>query len=121
MSDNSVQDKIHNIVESNNVVLFMKGEPDMPRCGFSARVLGILNYIKVDCKTVNVLDDDQIREGIKVYSDWMTIPQLYIKQEFIGGCEIVTEMTMSGELEQVLLKKGVDFDGEALRKIKEAT
>ncbi len=107
-------------VESNDVVLFMKGTAQMPQCGFSNRVAGILNYLGVEYKDVNVLADAAIRDGIKSYSDWPTIPQLYVKGEFIGGCDIVIEMTLSGELDELFTHKGIAFDKEALAKIREA-
>ncbi len=99
--------QIDNEVKSNSVVLFMKGTPDFPQCGFSGRVTQILNYLGVDFKGVNVLADDTIRQGIKDYSNWPTIPQLYVKGEFVGGCDIVTEMFQSGELQQHLADNGI--------------
>ena len=107
-------------VESNDVVLFMKGTAQMPQCGFSSRVAGVLNYLGVQYKDVNVLADEGIRNGIKSFSDWPTIPQLYVKGEFVGGCDIVTEMTLSGELDALLAEKGVAFDRAAAEKIREA-
>ena len=94
----SAHDQINETVASNDVVLFMKGTKTMPQCGFSSRVAGVLNFIGVEYADVNVLSNDEIRQGIKDFSDWPTIPQLYVKGEFIGGCDIVTEMTLSGEL-----------------------
>ena len=114
------QTAIQNTVDANPVVLFMKGTPDMPQCGFSSRVAGVLNYMGVDYADVNVLADDDIRQGIKDYSDWPTIPQLYVKGEFVGGCDIITEMTLSGELDTLLESNGVTFDKEAADKIREA-
>lgn len=111
---------IKDTVEKNDVVLFMKGTKMMPQCGFSSRVAGILNYIGLDYTDVNVLADAEIRQGIKDFSDWPTIPQLYVKGEFVGGCDIVTEMTLSGELDQLLEAKGVTFDKSAADKIREA-
>ena len=116
----SAQDQIRETVEKNDVVLFMKGTRTMPQCGFSSRVAGVLNYMGVDYADVNVLADAEIRQGIKDFSDWPTIPQLYVKGEFVGGCDIVTEMTLSGELDQLLEAKGVAFDKEAAGKIREA-
>ena len=107
-------------VEGNDVVLFMKGTASMPQCGFSSRVVGVLNYMGVAYKDVNVLADDGIRNGIKSFSDWPTIPQLYVKGEFVGGCDIVTEMTLSGELDALLAQKGIAFDKAAADKIREA-
>lgn len=95
---------IDETVKGNDVVLFMKGTKDFPMCGFSGKVAQILNYFKVNFKDINVLDDDSIRAGIKEYSNWPTIPQLYVKQEFIGGCDIVSEMAQSGELEKLFEK-----------------
>ncbi|MDP5335182.1 MAG: Grx4 family monothiol glutaredoxin, partial [Paracoccaceae bacterium] len=107
MTDATTQ--IKETVTANDVVLFMKGTKDMPQCGFSSRVAGVLNYMGVNFKDVNVLADADIRQGIKDFSDWPTIPQLYVKGEFIGGCDIVTEMTLSGELDQLFDAKGVDY------------
>jgi len=116
----SVQDRIREMVEGSDVVLFMKGTRMMPQCGFSSRVAGVLNYMGVDFRDVNVLADDEIRQGIKDFSDWPTIPQLYVKGEFVGGCDIVTEMTLSGELDQLFETKGVAYDKAAAEKIREA-
>jgi monothiol glutaredoxin len=118
MTDATTQ--IKETVTANDVVLFMKGTKEMPQCGFSSRVAGVLNYMGVTFKDVNVLADADIRQGIKDYSDWPTIPQLYVKGEFIGGCDIVTEMTLSGELDQLFEAKGVTFDKAAAEKIREA-
>jgi len=116
----NAHDTIKNTVTSNDVVLFMKGTATMPQCGFSSKVAGVLNYMGVAFKDVNVLADADIRQGIKDFSDWPTIPQLYVKGEFVGGCDIVTEMTLSGELDQLLEKNGVAFDKVAADKIREA-
>ncbi len=113
-------DNIRKTVTSNDVVLFMKGTKSMPQCGFSSKVAGVLNYMGVDFADVNVLADADIRQGIKDYSDWPTIPQLYVKGEFIGGCDIVTEMTLSGELDALFDAKGVAYDKAAADKIREA-
>ncbi|TFL17791.1 Grx4 family monothiol glutaredoxin [Jannaschia formosa] len=118
MTDAKTQ--IEELVKAHDVVLFMKGTKAMPQCGFSSRVAGVLNYMAVDYSDVNVLADDAIRQGIKDYSDWPTIPQLYVKGEFVGGCDIVTEMTLSGELDAMLAEKGVAFDKAAADKIREA-
>jgi len=107
-------------IDTNDVVLFMKGTASMPQCGFSSRVAGVLNYLGVQYKDVNVLADEGIRNGIKSFSDWPTIPQLYVKGEFVGGCDIVTEMTLSGELDELLADKGIAFDRDAAAKIREA-
>ena len=103
----SVQDTIKAKVESNDVLLFMKGTPTFPQCGFSSVVAQILNYLEVDYASVNVLEDMEIRDGIKQFSNWPTIPQLYVKGEFIGGCDIVKEMFEQGELKPLLIEKGV--------------
>jgi monothiol glutaredoxin len=107
-------------IEANDVVLFMKGTAQMPQCGFSSRVAGVLNYMGVAWKDVNVLADEGVRDGIKSFSDWPTIPQLYVKGEFVGGCDIVTEMTLSGELDELFAAKGVAFDKDAAEKIRAA-
>ena len=115
-----VKTRIADTVKANDVVLYMKGTKDMPQCGFSSRVAGVLNFMGVDYADVNVLADEEIRQGIKDYSDWPTIPQLYVKGEFVGGCDIITEMTLSGELDQLLEQNGVAFDKDAADKIREA-
>lgn len=112
--------QIDDTVKSNTVVLFMKGTREMPQCGFSSRVAGVLNYMGVDYADVNVLSDDALRQGIKDYSDWPTIPQLYVKGEFIGGCDIITEMTLSGELDTLFDSNDVSYDKDAADKIREA-
>jgi monothiol glutaredoxin len=112
--------QIEETITQNDVVLFMKGTKTMPQCGFSSRVAGVLNYMGVDFKDVNVLADEEIRQGIKDYSDWPTIPQLYVKGEFVGGCDIVTEMTLSGELDKLFADSGIAFDKDAAEKIREA-
>ncbi len=109
MSDNPVFDRIQSEIDENQVVLFMKGSPMFPQCGFSAAVSTLLSNLQVKFKGIDVLQDGEIREGIKAYANWPTIPQLYVKGEFVGGCDIVREMYESGELEQVLKDKGVDF------------
>jgi monothiol glutaredoxin len=98
---------IDKAVKENPVVLFMKGVPDQPGCGFSAVVVQILDHLGVDFAAVNVLQSDTIRQGIKAYSDWPTIPQLYVKGEFVGGCDIIREMFASGELKTLLAQEGV--------------
>jgi monothiol glutaredoxin len=118
MSDATTQ--IDETVKANDVVLYMKGTKEMPQCGFSSRVAGVLNYMGVDFVDVNVLADDGIRQGIKDYSDWPTIPQLYVKGEFVGGCDIITEMTLSGELDTLFDQNGVGYNKEAADKIREA-
>jgi monothiol glutaredoxin len=109
----AVAEFIDNEVKSNDVVLFMKGTPDFPQCGFSGRVVQILDYVGVDYKGHNVLASDELRQGIKDYSNWPTVPQLFIKGEFIGGCDIVTEMFQAGELQQLLKEKGIPFSERA--------
>ncbi|WP_164658882.1 Grx4 family monothiol glutaredoxin [Tropicibacter sp. Alg240-R139] len=117
---NPAHAKIDETVKANTVVLFMKGTKEMPQCGFSSRVAGVLNYMGVDFSDVNVLADDGLRQGIKDYSDWPTIPQLYVKGEFVGGCDIITEMTLSGELDTLFDDNGVGYDKDAANKIREA-
>jgi monothiol glutaredoxin len=112
MEMSGINDFIDNEVKSNDVVLFMKGTPDFPQCGFSGRVVQILDYVGVDYKGHNVLADADLRQGIKDYSSWPTVPQLYVKGEFVGGCDIVTEMFQAGELQQFLTEKGVAVRGE---------
>ena len=116
----SAEDQIKETIAANDVVLYMKGTKSMPQCGFSSRVAGVLNFMGVDFTDVNVLADDSIRQGIKDFSDWPTIPQLYVKGEFVGGCDIITEMTLSGELDTLLEENGVGFDKDAANKIREA-
>tara|TARA_A100001388_G_scaffold272037_1_gene251748 strand:- start:86 stop:424 length:339 start_codon:yes stop_codon:yes gene_type:complete len=101
------KEKISNLISSDDVVLFMKGTPDFPQCGFSANVIGILNYFGVKFTSFNVLEDNELREGIKEFSDWPTIPQIYIKKEFIGGCDILREMAESGEIIELFKKKNL--------------
>jgi monothiol glutaredoxin len=113
-----IHDQIQSTVDGNDVVLFMKGTASMPQCGFSSRVASILNYMGVQFHDVNVLASDEMRQGIKAFSDWPTIPQLYVKGEFVGGCDIVTEMTLSGELDEVFDTKGVAYSKEAAEAIR---
>ncbi len=115
-----IHNEIQSTVDSNDVVLFMKGTATMPQCGFSSRVAAILGYMGVSYKDVNVLASDEMRQGIKAFSDWPTIPQLYVKGEFVGGCDIVTEMMLSGELDALFASKGIAFDQAAAEKIREA-
>ena len=107
--DDQTKDIIQNHIDNNEVCLFMKGTPDAPQCGFSMAVTNILKMLEVNFKGVNVLADQNLREGIKVFSDWPTIPQLYVKNEFIGGCDIVKEMYENGELAKKLEEKSIDF------------
>jgi monothiol glutaredoxin len=103
----AIAEFIANEVKSNDVVLFMKGTPGFPQCGFSGQVVQILDYVGVDYKGVNVLTSDELRQGIKEFSNWPTIPQLYVKGEFVGGCDIIREMFQAGELQTFLSEKGV--------------
>ncbi|HEX5933811.1 MAG TPA: Grx4 family monothiol glutaredoxin [Pseudorhizobium sp.] len=108
-----INEFIGNEVKTNDVVLFMKGTPQFPQCGFSGQVVQILDYLGLDYKGIDVLADAEIRQGIKDYSNWPTIPQLYVKGEFIGGCDIVREMFQSGELQNHLTEKGIAVRGAA--------
>jgi monothiol glutaredoxin len=112
--------QIRDMIEKNDVVLFMKGTKEMPKCGFSSRVAGVLNFMGISFADVDVLADPDVRQGIKDFSDWPTIPQLYVKGEFVGGCDIVTEMTLSGELDTLFDAKGIAYSKEAADKIREA-
>jgi len=105
----STKKKINDLVEKNEVCLFMKGTPEIPQCGFSLAVSNVLKHLEVSFKGVNVLEDDEIREGIKTYGDWPTIPQLYVKGEFIGGCDIVKDMFENGELQTKLEEKTIPY------------
>ena len=105
-----INEKINEMIESDDVILFMKGTPDFPQCGFSANVVGILNYLGVKFQSYNVLEDNELREGIKSFSDWPTIPQIYIKKEFIGGFDILKDLTENGEIEGILSNKGIEFN-----------
>jgi monothiol glutaredoxin len=118
MSEN-ISKEIKSTLETNSVVLFMKGTSSMPQCGFSSKVAGILNYMDIKYKDINVLDNENLRQGIKDFSDWPTIPQLYVKGEFVGGCDIIVEMTLSGELDDLLSESKVPFDKNAANKIRE--
>jgi len=109
MSDNPVFDRIKSEVSDTDVVLFMKGTPMFPQCGFSAAVVGALTQMEVKFKGINVLEDGEIREGIKAFSEWPTIPQLYVKGEFVGGCDIIKEMYEAGELQKMFDDKGVTY------------
>jgi monothiol glutaredoxin len=107
--DDNTKNLIQSHIDNNDVCLFMKGTPDAPQCGFSMAVTNMLKLLEVNFQSVNVLEDQNIREGIKVYSDWPTIPQLYIKKEFVGGCDIVKEMYGSGELKKIFDDKGINY------------
>ena len=112
MEDNNmidVSESIKNEIKSNDVVLFMKGTPVFPMCGFSAATVQVLSDIGVKFSSINVLDSNEMREGIKIFSNWPTIPQLYVKEEFIGGCDIVKEMYENGELKKLLSDKSINF------------
>ena len=111
--DQQINDLIKNEIENNEVCLFMKGTPDAPQCGFSMAVSNMLKVLDVKFKGVNVLEDQKLREGIKSFSDWPTIPQLYIKKEFIGGCDIVKEMYESGELAKLFENKNINFKAKS--------
>ena len=108
-NNDHVSQNIENEINSNDVMLFMKGTPVFPMCGFSARVVEILNKVGVKFGSVNVLESDEMREGIKIYSNWPTIPQLYVKNEFVGGCDIIKEMYENGELAKLFESKGLNF------------
>jgi len=109
MNEN-IKKKISELIEKNDVCLFMKGTPEVPQCGFSLAVSNVLKHLGVNFKGINVLDDNEIREGIKTYSDWPTIPQLYIKKEFIGGCDIIKEMFEKKELQAKLTEKKISYN-----------
>jgi len=111
--DEATRQRINKEVSDNPVVLFMKGTPVFPMCGFSAASVQILSHLGVRFKGINVLEDPAVREGIKAYSDWPTIPQLYVKGEFVGGCDILKEMYVSGELADLLAEKGIETDPAA--------
>ena len=109
----SMNEFIENEVKTNDVVVFMKGTPQFPQCGFSGQVAQIMDYLGADWKGVNVLADDDLRQGVKDFSQWPTVPQIYVKGEFIGGCDITREMFQSGELKTLLEEKGVVMGGKA--------
>ncbi len=111
--DNLAADRIRQEIENNDVVLFMKGSPVFPQCGFSAAVVQVLSHLDVKFKGIDVLQDPGLRQGVKEFSNWPTIPQLYVKGEFVGGCDIVREMAESGELEAYLVEKGVEAEPAA--------
>ncbi|MGC8475359.1 MAG: Grx4 family monothiol glutaredoxin [Acetobacteraceae bacterium] len=113
MSDTPAFERIKTEITENPVMLYMKGTAMFPQCGFSARVVQILSHLNVPFRTANVLEDPELREGIKQFSNWPTIPQLYVKGEFVGGCDIITEMFQSGELETLLSEKGVPHQAAA--------
>ena len=106
----NVQSELKEIIQGNSVILFMKGNREMPQCGFSSRVVEILNSFDAEYATVDILSDPEVRQGIKVYSNWPTLPQLYIKGEFVGGCDIIREMFESGELTEHMSSNGIDVN-----------
>ena len=107
--DEQIKNTIQNHIDTNEICLFMKGTPDAPQCGFSMAVSNILKILEVNFTGINVLEDQSIREGVKIFSDWPTIPQLYIKKEFVGGCDIIKEMYENGELKKILSEKNISF------------
>ena len=113
MSEPEVFGRIRDAIGKNDVLLFMKGTPVFPQCGFSAAVVDVLSQLGVKFNSVNILVDDEVRQGIKEFSQWPTIPQLYVKGEFVGGCDIVREMYQTGELQEMLKSKGVSFNEQA--------
>ncbi len=118
--DNPVFERIKGEISDNDVVVFMKGTPVFPQCGFSAAVVQALTHMGVKYKGIDVLQDPGLRQGIKDFASWPTIPQLYVKGEFVGGCDIITEMTLSGELDTLFDENGVGYDKDAANKIREA-
>jgi monothiol glutaredoxin len=109
MTENSATDRIKNEITENDIVLFMKGSPMFPQCGFSAAVAGAFTSMKVKFKGIDVLEDNELRQGIKDFSNWPTIPQVYLKGEFLGGCDIIKEMHESGELQELFVEKNIEF------------
>ena len=105
----SINEQIKNLINENDICLFMKGTPDVPQCGFSLAVANVLKHLNVKFKSINILENDEMRQGIKQYSDWPTIPQLYVKGEFLGGCDIVKEMFEKGTLQEKLKEKDISF------------
>jgi monothiol glutaredoxin len=114
MSEQDIKTWLGKQIAGNDVVLFMKGTKQMPQCGFSMQVTQILNHLGVEFKDINVLDDMAVRDGIKAYSNWPTVPQLYVKGEFVGGCDIVREMFQAGELQELLSAKGVTHNAQTM-------
>ena len=107
--DQKIKDLINNEITNNDICLFMKGTPEAPQCGFSMAISNMMKVLEVNYKGINVLESQELREGIKIFSEWPTIPQLYIKKEFVGGCDIVKEMYENGELKKILEDKGINF------------
>ncbi len=120
MTPETMKTTIQTTIDTHPVTLFMKGSAQMPQCGFSSRVAGVLTYMGVEFHDVDVLADDMLRQGIKDFSDWPTVPQLYVKGEFVGGCDIITEMVLSAEMDTLLASKGVAFDKDAAARIRES-
>ena len=118
--EKNIKEKITEEISSNNVHLFMKGTPLFPQCGFSSRIAGVLNFLNITWLDINVLADEDVRQGIKDFSDWPTIPQMYVKGEFVGGCDIITDMMLSGELDKLLETNNIEFDKDAADKVREA-
>ena len=118
--EQDTKEKIENIIKENEILLFMKGTPVMPQCGFSSRIAGVLNFLNITWLDINVLADEDVRQGIKDFSDWPTIPQMYVKGEFVGGCDIITDMMLSGELDKLLETNNIEFDKDAADKVREA-
>lgn len=114
MSEQEIHDWIRRTIANNDVVLFMKGTKQFPQCGFSSQVVQILNHLGVEFEDINVLEDMGVREGIKTFTNWPTVPQLYIKGEFVGGCDIVREMFQAGELQQLLSEKGIACNAQTM-------
>tara|TARA_S200000501_G_C20360727_1_gene541794 strand:- start:110 stop:445 length:336 start_codon:yes stop_codon:yes gene_type:complete len=109
---NDIKNEIQEMVKSSDVVLFMKGSPDFPQCGFSANIVGLLNHLNVKYKSYDVLQNDLLRQGIKEFSNWPTIPQVYLKSEFIGGCDILNELASNGELQEMLSDKNINYSSQ---------
>ena len=118
--DQETKDLINNEITNNEVCLFMKGTPDAPQCGFSMAISNMLKILEVKYKGINVLETQSLREGIKKFSDWPTIPQVYIKGEFIGGCDIIRDMALSGEFDGMLTEKNINYDKNAAEEIRKA-
>ncbi len=120
MTPENIKITIQTTIDINPVTLFMKGSTKTPRCGFSSKVVGVLDYMGVEFHDVDVLANDMLRQGIKDFSDWPTVPQLYVKGEFVGGCDIITEMVLSAEMDTLLASKEIAFDKDAAARIRES-
>ena len=116
----NTKEKISKLINENDICLFMKGTPESPQCGFSMAVSNVLKHLNVNFKGINVLEDEDLRQGIKDFSDWPTIPQLYVKGEFVGGCDIITEMVINSELDQLLAEKNINFSKTKADEVREA-